>query len=154
MPIASSELIKSWRGASAIGNPAKKSSTGLTRCSAARLERQEDYRIAAPNRPPTLPGVMAHDSPPDCRPNSDLALQDGQDEPSEIQQQKSASRSGGTRACDACRRRKIRCDAVGGPNGTESALAEQPCTLCTSQGVPCHFEVGTSVHRPPPGRAR
>lgn len=36
---------------------------------------------------------------------------------------------------------QIRCDAVGGPNGTESALAEQPCSLCTTQNVPCHFEV-------------
>ncbi|KAG0667617.1 hypothetical protein C6P46_000154 [Rhodotorula mucilaginosa] len=55
------------------------------------------------------------------------------------------------RACDNCRRRKIRCDAVGGPNGTESALAEQACTLCTTQGVPCQFEYRPQKRAPAKG---
>ncbi|GAA6051492.1 hypothetical protein JCM3770_004560 [Rhodotorula araucariae] len=52
------------------------------------------------------------------------------------------------RACDLCRKRKIRCDATGGATGPEGATAELPCTLCTSQGVPCTFEQ-RPAKRPP-----
>ncbi|BGP30556.1 Gypsy retrotransposon integrase-like protein 1 [Rhodotorula toruloides] len=55
------------------------------------------------------------------------------------------------RACDNCRRRKIRCDAMGGATGPEGATAEQPCTLCASQGVPCTFEQRPQKRAPPKG---
>ncbi|BGP68839.1 Gypsy retrotransposon integrase-like protein 1 [Rhodotorula toruloides] len=55
------------------------------------------------------------------------------------------------RACDNCRRRKIRCDAMGGATGPEGATAEQPCTLCASQGVPCTFEQRPQKRTPPKG---
>ncbi|GAA5925767.1 hypothetical protein JCM3775_001495 [Rhodotorula graminis] len=53
------------------------------------------------------------------------------------------------RACNLCRKRKIRCDATGGATGPEEAIAETPCTLCASQGIPCVFSE-RPVKRPPP----
>ncbi|GAA5915399.1 hypothetical protein JCM8208_002101, partial [Rhodotorula glutinis] len=53
------------------------------------------------------------------------------------------------RACDLCRKRKIRCDAQNGATGSEQTTAETPCTLCASQGIPCVFSERL-VKRPPP----
>ncbi|GAA5856299.1 hypothetical protein JCM9279_006413 [Rhodotorula babjevae] len=53
------------------------------------------------------------------------------------------------RACDLCRKRKIRCDAQNGATGSEQTTAETPCTLCASQGIPCVFSE-RPVKRPPP----
>ncbi|BGP46623.1 Gypsy retrotransposon integrase-like protein 1 [Rhodotorula kratochvilovae] len=47
--------------------------------------------------------------------------------------------------------RIIRCDATGGATGPEGATAEQPCTLCASQGVPCTFEQRPAKRPPPKG---
>ncbi|GAA5976642.1 hypothetical protein JCM11641_005649 [Rhodosporidiobolus odoratus] len=57
------------------------------------------------------------------------------------------------RACDLCRRRKVRCDGSGitstEPNA--SNVAEHPCSLCSAQGVPCTFEQRTTKKPPPKG---
>ncbi|GAA6024756.1 hypothetical protein JCM10207_008887 [Rhodosporidiobolus poonsookiae] len=45
------------------------------------------------------------------------------------------------RACTACRKRKVRCDGTGGPvEANQSGVAEQPCSLCLAQGIPCTYE--------------
>ncbi|GAA6028042.1 hypothetical protein JCM8097_001844 [Rhodosporidiobolus ruineniae] len=57
------------------------------------------------------------------------------------------------RACDACRKRKVRCDgSYGGPTETSQAgVAEQPCSLCQAQGIPCTFEQRIQKRPPPKG---
>ncbi|GAA5954165.1 hypothetical protein JCM21900_006949 [Sporobolomyces salmonicolor] len=53
------------------------------------------------------------------------------------------------RACDTCRRRKVRCDG-GGP-GAEPGQPDQPCVLCAAQGIPCTFEQRPTKRGPPKG---
>ncbi|GAA5821325.1 hypothetical protein JCM10212_006780 [Sporobolomyces blumeae] len=53
------------------------------------------------------------------------------------------------RACDTCRRRKVRCDG-GGP-ASEPGQADQPCVLCVQQGISCTFEQRTTKRGPPKG---
>lgn len=42
-------------------------------------------------------------------------------------------RSKVSRACDECRRKKVRCDA------SEEQAGGQPCTNCKRTGIPCQF---------------
>ncbi|GAA5996297.1 hypothetical protein JCM5350_006503, partial [Sporobolomyces pararoseus] len=53
------------------------------------------------------------------------------------------------RACDTCRRRKVRCEG-GGP-ATEPGETDQACTLCVAQGIPCTYEQRTTKRGPPKG---
>ncbi|GAA5829312.1 hypothetical protein JCM11251_005003 [Rhodosporidiobolus azoricus] len=58
-----------------------------------------------------------------------------------------------TRACDACRKRKVRCDGSGGgpAESNQGGVAEVPCTLCQQQGIPCTFE--QRVAKRPPSKS-
>ncbi|GAA5872781.1 hypothetical protein JCM16303_006829 [Sporobolomyces ruberrimus] len=53
------------------------------------------------------------------------------------------------RACDTCRRRKVRCE--GGAPAGDGGDQDQPCTLCVNQGIPCTYEHRTTKRGPPKG---
>ncbi|GAA6007177.1 hypothetical protein JCM11491_003032 [Sporobolomyces phaffii] len=53
------------------------------------------------------------------------------------------------RACDTCRRRKVRCE--GGAPAIEAGDVEHACTLCVAQGIPCTYEQRSTKRGPPKG---
>ncbi|GAA5929605.1 Zn(II)2Cys6 transcription factor [Sporobolomyces koalae] len=53
------------------------------------------------------------------------------------------------RACDTCRRRKVRCE--GGAAATAPGQLDQACTLCTAQGIVCTYEQRATKRGPPKG---
>ncbi|KAJ9667345.1 Glucose-responsive transcription factor [Coniosporium apollinis] len=81
--------------------------------------------------------VQQHDTPPEDLAHSVMALQQEQaygqpDDYSDPNSSSARKRSKVSRACDECRRKKIRCDATS-ENGPEA------CTSCKRTGAVCQF---------------
>ena len=75
--------------------------------------------------------------------------------PSKANQRTGSSRapiSRATKACNACRSRKVRCDA-GGPKSS-AAGEELPCTRCKDSGIQCVYTGSQRKRGPAPGANR
>ncbi|GAA5829265.1 hypothetical protein JCM3766R1_001041 [Sporobolomyces carnicolor] len=79
--------------------------------------------------------------------NADAWSSHPQDSPASRDKSKQAPRPG--RACDTCRRRKVRCE--GGAPATAPGEIDQACTLCAAQSIPCTYEQRATKRGPPKG---
>lgn len=100
--------------------------------------------------PKTIPVDVARDPLSEQRPPSSSSRPATASSPAKMASRAPISRS--TKACNACRSRKVRCDA----GGQAATLVgnELPCTRCKDAGITCVYSANQRKRGPTPGMKR